>query len=102
MGVPMVSTSGGLFGDLFKDLMFHFKQNMNSFHKKNLQGAHLGLVNSLKINDVQLVWNSNLGKIQIVAKWKIHTSPPCVQGQNGVLGTHPREMGWVPLVHYIQ
>lgn len=30
----MVSTSGGLFGDLFKDLMFHFKQNMNSFHKK--------------------------------------------------------------------
>jgi hypothetical protein len=44
MGVPMVSTSGGLFGDLFRDSMFHFEQNMNSFHKRILQGACLGLV----------------------------------------------------------
>lgn len=76
--------------------MFHLEQNMNSFHKKILQGTRLGLVNNSKINDIQLVWNSNLGKIQIVTKWKIHTSPPCVQGHDGVLGTHPRGMGWVP------
>jgi hypothetical protein len=51
----MVSTSGVLFGDLFKDSMFHLKQNMNSFHKKLLQGARLGLVNNSEINDIQLV-----------------------------------------------
>jgi hypothetical protein len=70
---------------------------LNSIHKKILQGARLGLVNNIEINDIKLVWNSNLGKIEIVAKWNIHTSQPCVQKQDGVLGNHPRGMGWVLL-----
>ncbi len=39
MGVPMVSTSGGLFGNLFRNSMFHLGQDINSFHKNSPQGT---------------------------------------------------------------
>lgn len=48
---PMASTSRGLFGNL----MLHLKQGANSFHTYSPQGKCVGLVDSSKTKDLQLV-----------------------------------------------
>jgi hypothetical protein len=31
-----------------------------------------------------------MGKVQVVAKWKVHVTPPNVLGWDGDIGVHPR------------
>jgi hypothetical protein len=50
-----------------------------SHHTNFSQEACLGLVDGSKTKDVQLAWNSNLGKIHITFEQKIHVAPPHVQ-----------------------
>jgi hypothetical protein len=48
MGVPMVSTSGGLFGDLFRNSMFHLGQDQfipQKFSSRNMFGIGEQLIN---------------------------------------------------------
>jgi len=73
--VPMASKSGSLFGNSMQS----FGQWANSFHTNFSQEAYLGLVDGSKAKDVQLAWNSNLGRIQVTFEQKIHVTPPHVQ-----------------------